>query len=182
MPDVQYLGLVVEGSAERDFWLQQRPWFQDIGYMVRVRDGKDKNRLVRQAQNHYEVLKLQGCTRIVFLFDQDADGCPPEAAARLAHMRAYPDVLLSVSARELEALLLADSEALLSVTRRTIPHPHTDDILDPKGVLRNLYHSEHHQWLSDTELLRRFASQFSLQRAALKNSSAARFLTRLTTS
>lgn len=150
-----------------------------LGCALSIVQTNGRPALVRQCDSHYRGLKLKGCELIVFLLDQDDDPCPPGTADLLQAVRNRGDVLLAVMARELEAWLLADHEAVGRVCGRSSPTGHTDSVTDPKSHLRNLLFQSRNRHLSETEMVRSFAPHFSLDRSAQHNASAARFVLRL---
>ena len=65
------IGLVVEGDSERRLFEELHPWFRDRGLDIKVVQAGGRPRLIQEARQHLEVLRLRNCERIFFLLDQD---------------------------------------------------------------------------------------------------------------
>ncbi|MCS7282883.1 MAG: DUF4276 family protein [Anaerolineae bacterium] len=174
------VGFVVEGkSAEILFRENFYPWLQRKGITAKIINAGGRSRLIRDASEHLKALRLSGCKRIFFVLDQEADPCPPAAANRLGAVRAEPDVTVCVVARMLEAWLLADSQAVYSVTGQPYRSNPTDFLADPVSELKNLFFKKHRRWYTEAEMAKAIGRCFQLERAAKGNRSAARFLRKI---
>ena len=178
-PTPARVGFVVEGPSDYEFFRSQRTWLEARSILPKIRQARDRPQLVRRAVDHYKALRMQGCERVVFVLDQDDDGCAPAAARLLGPVRQMDGVIVAVAAKELEAWLLADVTALRRVCEQNRPDGHTDGLDNPKGVLREMFRKVRHKHLSEVEMVRCFTPHFSFDRAAGYNQSAARFVARL---
>jgi|GEM_PF-6020003 len=79
----------------------------------------------------------------------------------------------------LEAWLLADEEAIQKATGQSSGHQFTDELPDPVDMLKTLFYRKDHQWRTEMEMARIVARYCCLERAAARNHSANRFLTKL---
>lgn len=174
------VGFVVEGkSAEVLFRESLYPWLQRKGIAAKIINAGGRSRLIRDASEHLKALRLSGCRRVFFILDQEADPCPPATAERLRFVRAEPDVTICVAARMLEAWSLADSEAVQKVTGQSYPSGPTDFLADPSSELKSLFFKRHKRWYTEVEMAKAIGRRFCLERAALGNHSAARFLRKI---
>lgn len=174
------IGLVVEGDSERRLFEDLRPWFRSRGLDIKVVQAGGRPRLIQEARQHLEVLRLRNCQRVFFLLDQDDDPCPPAVVNLLGVLRQDPDVIICVIARELEAWLLADTAAVHKATGQTVPASQTDDLDQPVYRLKQLFHrGPGHKYPTKTEMVRRLSRHFDLDRAASGNRSARRFVRKL---
>ncbi len=108
----QRIGLVVEGPTDKAFFGSLNSWFQELGFLPLITKSSGRDHMIRDAEKHLRLHRAKGCVLVLFCLDQNDDACPPETAERLATVRSESDVLVVVMARELEAWLLADEEAI----------------------------------------------------------------------
>lgn len=174
------IGLVVEGDSERWLFEELRPWFRGRGFDIKVVQAGGRPRLIQEARQHLEVLRLRNCERVFFLLDQDDEPCPPAVVTFFGALQQDSDVVICVIARELEAWLLADTSAVHKATGQTVPAMQTDDLDQPVHRLKQLfYRGRSHKYPTKTEMVRRLSRHFDLDRAASGNRSARRFVRKL---
>ncbi len=183
MSQMVSLGIVVEGDSDRDFFnffKEKKPsWFNERGFRIAIiirTEGRP--RLIRKARRHLENLRLKGCQKVLFFIDQHKDECPPATADRLRDIAKEDDVLVCVVARALEAWFLADQEAIKRVTGQQFGDLPTDDIDQPKEILKKLFRKRI-RFPTEEKMVRALCPHFSFERAAEGNKSARRFLKKL---
>jgi|YNPNPStandDraft_1061719.scaffolds.fasta_scaffold40503_2 hypothetical protein len=174
------IAFVVEGpTAESVFEGAISPRLRQKGIQVKLVKCPGRDKLIAEAEFHLENLRKRGYQHIFFILDQEKDECPPATAKRLEKIRQEPDVIVCVVSRMLEAWLLADKEAIQKATGQSSGHKFTDELPDPVDVLKTLFYRKDQQWRTEKEMARMVARHFCLERAAARNHSAHRFLTKL---
>jgi hypothetical protein len=136
--------------------------------------GGSKEQIIKDADKHYKVNKLLGCQHIIFVIDQDRCLCITEAKD-LIKLKEEVKAIRFIVCRELEAWILADGQAVTSVSGKSYsPAGITDGIDGPKEVLGNLIRRIGYL-PSELEMVNMILPHFSITRCIRNNNSANRF-------
>jgi len=174
------IAFVVEGATAYEVFDRAIcPQLKQKGIQVKLVKRPNRDKLIADAGNNLDDLRQAGYQHVFFVLDQEDDECPPATARRLEGIRQEPDVIVCVVSRMLEAWLLADGEAIQKATGQFSGPQFTDELPDPVDVLKTLFHRKDHQWRTKMEMARIVARYFCLERAAVRNHSANRFLKKL---
>jgi len=157
----------------------KRRWFEGRNYqLAKIIPTGGRTRLIKDAKRHLKILRKLQCEKIIYFIDQHSDPCIPYTLSRLQVIGDQGDVLILVVVRELENWFLADSEAIKKVTGKNF-NQHTDDIRNAKGIIKELFRKRKFEVISEIEIVNRMIPYFSFERAANKNRSLTRLISKL---
>lgn len=174
------IALIVEGPSDKIVLESQAECFSELGVEITVRPTGGKPEMCKKAAKFHKIETILGARKVIFLPDQNADACAIVTRRKIGMDKCRCAVTL-VLKRELEAWILADGNAVTSVTGKQYqPAGQTDSISDPKQELMRRFFRALGYNPSEVEMATEISPHFSLSRATKYNTSAKRFVGELT--
>lgn len=167
--------LIVEGDSDKILFDSQRRWFDYLGLELDIVPTYGKQNMIKTAKKHYKISIIRSANSIVFLPDQNGDVCALVTRQRIG-INSLDKAVTIVIKREIEAWVLADGQCIRdSIHVQYSPAGQTDMEVDPKQKLHSILKSKFGYLPTNIEAAKMLASNFSINRAAMNNTSAKRF-------
>ena len=169
------ISFIVEGDSDEIILNGQYDWFSSLGLGFDIFTAYGKKNMIKSAMKYYRASLVANFSDIIFLPDQNGDACALVTRQKIG-MDSKDRAVTIVMKRELEAWILADGQCIRdSIGVNYRPSGQTDTEMYPKDKLLSILHGKLGYFPAEIELAALIAPHFSINRAAMTNTSAKRF-------